>query len=117
MVAGLIAKVNNFGFSFTFTIQNADGTPFDLTNLYATLYVYTQEQEPSLLFYGNCVVSLPTTAGICTYSVIQGNLSTTGTWNAEIEMTDTAPPTPPTATEIDTETFTLNIINQHPAIP
>jgi|SRR5208283_4618790 len=117
MAPGLIVKINNFGFSFTFTIQNADGTPFDLTNLFATLYVYTQEQDPTLLFYGNCIVSLPTTAGICTYSVIAGNFPTTGTWSAEIEMTDVAPPALPIVTEIDTETFTINVIPQHPAIP
>jgi len=117
MVAGLIVKVTNFGFSLTFTIQNADGTPFDLTNLYPTLYVYTQEQEPTLLFYGACITSLPATAGICTYPVIEGNFPTTGTFAAEIEMTDTVPPLAPIATEITTETFTINVIIRHPAIP
>jgi hypothetical protein len=117
MVAGLIVKVDNFGFSLTFTIQNADGTPFDLTNLFPTFYVYTQEQDPTLLFYGACnVVGLPS-AGICSYPVVAGNFSTTGTWSAEIEMTDTVPPLTPIATEITTETFTINVIIRHPAIP
>ena len=114
MVSGLLVKVNNFGFDFTFTIQNADGTPFDLTGLFVTLYVFTQEQDPTLLFSGACTPSLPLSAGICTYSVIAGNFSTTGTFNAELEMTDVAPPTPPISVLVDTETFTINIIPRHP---
>lgn len=117
MVAGLLVKVNNFGFSLTFTVQNADGSAFDLTSLYVTLYVYTQEQDPTLLFYGNCTISGSPTLGVCTYAVVQGNFPTTGTYNAELEMTDTEAPTPPSNIEVDTQTFTINVINQHPAIP
>lgn len=116
MAPGLLVKVNNFGFGLTFTVQNADGSVFDLTDLYVTLYVYTQEQDPTLLFYGNCDVSSPATAGICTYAVIEGNFPTTGTYNAELEMTDTQPPTPPSNIEIDTQTFSIGVIPQHPAI-
>lgn len=108
--------MNNFGFNLTFTILNADGTPRDLTPFLpasgvVTLYVYTQEQTPSLLFYGVCTV-INATAGVCTYTVQSGNFPTIGTFDAEIEMTQ-----PASGAEVyceDTETFSVNVIPRHP---
>lgn len=114
MPSGLIIKVGNFGFDLIFTVLNADGTPRDLTSLYVTLYVYTQEQQPNLLFSGNCTVSLLPTTGVCTYTVASGNFPTIGTFNGELEMTDTAPPTPPIVILEDTETFSINVVPSHP---
>jgi hypothetical protein len=124
MPAGLVVKVNNFGFDLTFTIQNADGTIRDLTDFFApngttTLYVYTQEQTPTLLFSGPCNSITPTT-GICTYSVVSTNLSQIGTFDAELEMITLVTPVPPpilppvTTFLEDTETFSFNIIPRHP---
>lgn len=113
MPAGLVVKVNNFGFILTFTILNADGTPFDLTSLFETLYVYTQEQFPVLLFSGACTSLAPTT-GVCTYTVATSDFPTIGVYNAEISITDVAPPTLPTILYLETETFNINVILGHP---
>jgi hypothetical protein len=115
MPAGLVVKVNNFGFDLTFSIQNANGTPRDLTGMNVTLYVYTQEQEPTMLFSGACTNSLTPTDGTCTYLVASTDLSKIGTYDAELEMTISAMPyTPPYTFLEDTETFSFNIIPQHP---
>jgi hypothetical protein len=107
MPAGLVVKVNNFGFLFTFTVQNADGSARDLTGLTVTLYVYTQDQTPTLLFSGVCAVQAPATAGICTYMVVSGNFPNIGTYNAELELTQS------TSYLEDTETFTIDVIPNH----
>lgn len=120
MPAGIVVKVNNFGFDLIFTIVNANGTPRDLSSFTdITLYVYTQEQEPTLLFSGACSFPAPTT-GVCTYTVINTDLSQIGTFDAELEMTTEVTPTPPpvfpsvTTFLEDTETFSFNIIPRHP---
>jgi hypothetical protein len=115
MPAGLVLKVNNFGFDLTFTIQNADGTPRDLTGMEVDLYVFTQEQAPTMLFTGPCTLSLTPTDGKCTYTVLSTDLSQIGTFDAELEMTIDNPSPPPADIFLeDTETFTLNIIPRHP---
>ena len=117
MPAGLVVKENNFGFDLTFTIQNADGTVRDLSGMEVDLYVYTQEQLPTMLFTGSCTL-LPqsgTTLGQCTYMVLATDLSAIGTFDAELEMTIDNPTPPPADTFLeDTETFTFNIIPHHP---
>lgn len=113
MAPGLVVKVNNFGFDFTFTVLNADNTPFDLSAAVVTLYVYTQEQFPKLLFSGNCVVTVPT-SGICTYLVADTDFPEIGTYSAELEMTDVAPPSLPVNLLVDTDTFNINVIVRHP---
>lgn len=116
MPTGLVVKQGNFGFDLTFTIQNADGTPRDLTNITdITLYVYTQEQTPTMLFSGPCTPVVPLTKGVCTYSVVSTDLSKIGTFDAELEMiTSTIGPPPVTSFLEDTETFSFNIIPHHP---
>lgn len=112
MPAGIVVKVNNFGFDLTFTILNADGTIRDLTPYTAvTVYVYTQDQEPTLLFSGTCTVVAPMT-GVAVYTVMSTNLSQIGTFDAEIEMTTVASLV--TTYLEDTETFSFNIIPRHP---
>jgi hypothetical protein len=114
MPTGLVVKVNDFGFDLTFTVLNADGTPRDLTTINVKLYVYTQDQDPTLLFSGICTVSIPA-AGVCTYTVTPTNFSEVGTFNAELEMTQsTVPFTPPYTFLEDTETFSINVIPRHP---
>jgi len=115
MPTGLIVKVNNFGFPLTFTVLNADNTPRDLTGKTVYLYVFTQEQNPTLLFSGACVLLTQSgpTLGQCTYAVQSSNFSTIGTYDAELELTIPAPPGPFSFLE-DTETFTINVIPRHP---
>jgi hypothetical protein len=115
MPSGLVVKVNNFGFALTFTILNADGTPRDLTGETATLWVFTQEEEPTISFSGTCTTSVDPVTGIrciCTYIVAQGDFSITGTFDAEVEMTTGFAPIY-TYLE-DTETFSINVIARHP---
>jgi hypothetical protein len=114
MPSGLVVKIHSFGYLLTFNVKNADGTPRDLTGLYVTLYVYTQEQDPSMVFIGACTNSLTPTTGICTYRVVNGNFEELGTFNAELVMTDTLPPAPPITLREPTETFTINVIIGHP---
>jgi hypothetical protein len=117
MPAGIVVKVNNFGFNLTFTVVNADGTRRDLSGMTLTLYVYTQEQEPSMLFYGVCTLLTQSglTLGQCTYAVLPTDLSQIGTFNAELEMTIPNLSPPPSLLFLeDTETFSFNIIPQHP---
>lgn len=112
MPAGIIVKQGNFGFLLTFTIVNANGTPRDLSPFVGigcavTLYVYDQEQNPSLLFSGPATVSATPASGVCTYMVLSTDLSQLGTFDAELEMTNAI-------TCLDTETFSFNIIRRHP---
>jgi hypothetical protein len=124
MAPGLVIKQNNFGFVLTFTIVNADTTLRNLSGMTVTFYVYTQEQEPTLLLSGACTLLTQSgsTLGQCTYTVAKGNFPTPLTYNCELEMTMTVTPTPPpvlppvTTFLEDTETFTLNVIPQHPAV-
>jgi hypothetical protein len=112
MPVGLIVKVNNYGYVLTFTIENADGSIRDLTGLTTTLYVWTTEQVPTLLFSGNCVVDVTPTTGKTRYTVVSGNFPTIGTFNAEIELTIGIGPA--FAFLEDTETFSINVIVRHP---
>jgi baseplate upper protein BppU len=113
MPTGLVIKVNNFAFALTFKVVNADGTPRDLTGLSVTFYVYTQEETPTILFSGPCVILSPSTTGVCTYTVLNGNFNTVGTFDAELELTIPAPPGPFSYLE-ETETFNINVIPGHP---
>jgi hypothetical protein len=110
MPSGLVVKVNNFGFALTFTIVNADGTVRDLSGETLTIYCWTQEEDPTLVFSGSCTSAFPLT-GVCIYMVQLGDFATTGTFDAEIEMTAGTP----TLTYLeDTETFSINVIRRHP---
>ena len=107
MTTGIIIKVNNFGVTFTFTIKNADGTLRDLSGLTLTLYVWTAEVTPTMLFSGTCTAD-PVLTGVCYYLVTPTDFTAIGVYNAEIELTDSG-----TYLE-DTDTFTINCIPQHP---
>ena len=115
MPSGLVVKVNNFGFALTFTILNADGKPRDLTGETATLWVFTQEEDPTVSFSGTCITSVDPVTGIrciAIYMVQQSDFSIIGTFDAEVEMTTGFAPTY-TYLE-DTETFSINVIAAHP---
>jgi hypothetical protein len=115
MPTGLVVKIHNFGYILTFNVKNADGTVRDLTGLFVTLYTFTQEESPTMLFSGACSSTAPQALlGICTYQVATGNFDELGTFDAELVMTDTLPPLPPVNLEESTETFTINIIVGHP---
>jgi hypothetical protein len=107
MTTGLVIKRGNFGMTLTFTIKNADGTLRDLSGQTITLYVWTAEVTPTLSFSGACTSPLPTT-GVCYYLVTSTDFSKTGVLNAEIELTSG------TALLEDTDTFTINVIPDHP---
>ena len=126
MAPGIVIEQNNFGFALTFTVLNADSTPThpdprdlspftNASNGSITLYVFTQEQNPTLLFSGLCTIT-DATNGICTYTVLAGNFPTPLTWDAELEMVQTDGGTPPVTIFLeDTETFSINVLPQHPS--
>jgi hypothetical protein len=103
---GLQIKLNNYGFPIDFYIQNADGTPKDLTGLSAALNVWANEQTPVLIFSHPCQI-LNATQGVVEYVVQQTDFTQIGTFYGEIELTGT------NYLE-DTLTFTIEVINNAP---
>lgn len=82
----LDVKVDNFGFYFQFTIQNADGTAYNLTGTTPLIKVW-ESGSVTAAFTGTCNIVSPATDGICRYLVGSADFDTLGTFLGEIEIT------------------------------
>jgi hypothetical protein len=76
---------NDYGYVFTFTVENADGTAKDLTGYTVTLKLLRGTTVVSL---GACVVT-DAEAGECTYLVKSTDFPSAGWYSAELELTKT----------------------------
>ena len=73
------------GFDLEFTVQEADGTVFDLTG--ATVkFKMALPQNAQLKIDGLCTITDPLD-GKCKYTIQDGDLDTSGTYVAELEIT------------------------------
>lgn len=72
------------GYALTFTLENSDGTAFDITGMDCSLKVQKQG-ESSLAFTGSMTVT-DGAAGMCEYSVAEGDFDDQGSYYAEIEV-------------------------------
>jgi hypothetical protein len=84
--SGLVIVAGTYGIIETFSIVNADGSPYNLTNLNVTLNVSTIEQPSVILFSRAVTVSNPTN-GIVQYTVQQGDFPNPGTFYGQFAIT------------------------------
>ena len=85
-MADLEVAQHDFGFKFSFTVHKDDDTVFVLTGYTITIKVWKEAQIPVPLFTGNCPI-LVAADGTCEYTVIDGDLKTSGAFKLELEMT------------------------------
>lgn len=78
---------NDYGYSLQFSLQNSDGSAYDLTPV-ATVKMQAQHvTDTSLNVNGVMAVSGSPALGIVTYTVAQDDFITAGTYNAQIQLT------------------------------
>jgi len=75
----------DYGYSLLFTLLDAQGNPFDLTDNTGLTFVGQLAQFTQTSFSGAMVVADPT-AGTCAYVVGAGNFSMAGQYNAQIRI-------------------------------
>jgi len=78
----------DFGFNITFTVQNANGGIFVLTDYTIKFNVWTAGSPGSLLLAGTVVIDVAA-SGTCHYPVVTTNFDTAGNFKWELEMTKT----------------------------
>lgn len=100
-MVNLTVSKGNYGFYINFTIQNDDGSVFVLTGYTVTIKVWKDIQFPALLFSGTCLPVDPL-AGTCRYQVANGDLSESGLFKLELELTKTG-------VELSTRSYDLSI--------
>ena len=101
-MADLTVKQGDFGFYFNFTVKNADDSVFVLTGYTIDIKVWEKTQWPAPLFTGNCpyVVAVD---GTCRYLVIASDLSASGSYKLELELTKVGE-------QLSTRSYDLNIV-------
>lgn len=72
------------GYALTFTLENADGTAYDITGAECALKVQ-QQGSTDLAFTGVMAVT-DAVAGQCEYIVLEGDFDDAGSYYAEIEV-------------------------------
>ncbi len=78
---------NDTAYDINFTLQNADGTAFDLTGQTGMLFKVQKQGAAAVKFSGFCTLVGAATAGTLKYTVASGNFDDVGTYYAEIEVT------------------------------
>ncbi len=74
-------------YDINFTLQDANGAAFDLTNNTQILLKAQQQGSTSLKFTGTMAVVGAPTLGTCKYTVQTTDFDATGQYYAEIEVT------------------------------
>lgn len=72
------------GYSLTFTLENSDGTAYDITGMECNLKV--QVQGGSALAFTGAMTVTGGAAGQCQYTVLDGDFDDVGPYYAEIEV-------------------------------
>lgn len=76
----------DYGYDINFILQDANGGVFDLTGYSALLFRGQLSTQISLKFSGAMTV-VSASSGTCKYTVALGNFSSSGVYNAEIQVT------------------------------
>lgn len=74
-------------YDINFTLQNNDGTAFDLTGNSGIFLKVQKQGATAVKFSGSCTVVGAATAGTCKYNVAATDFDDVGTYYAEIEVT------------------------------
>ncbi|KKL83826.1 hypothetical protein LCGC14_1970830, partial [marine sediment metagenome] len=82
----VIVKQNDFGYYLNFTVQNHDGTVFNLAGYTITLNVWRESRFPIILLAGACGIVVAAD-GTCRYLVVTGDFPDEGMFKYELEMT------------------------------
>ncbi len=81
-------SVNDYGYYITDTLENADGSAFNLEGYTIKFHIWKQYTPGTLLVEGNAdIVNSPGTDGKVRYLVAVGNFKTIGTFMGEWEAT------------------------------
>lgn len=87
VIQPLVITQSNYGNSLSFTLQDGNGNPLNLTSASLTLKVQdAQDPSGTLLFSKSMTIDSPT-AGTCHYTVANGDFPNPGTFLAEIVVT------------------------------
>lgn len=79
---------NNYGYTLSFTCQDANGVTVDLTG--ATLSFHAQlESDPTVKFANAMAIVGAPTNGQCSYTVQQADFTIAGVYNAQIVVNST----------------------------
>jgi hypothetical protein len=78
-----IAK-DDYGYTLVFTIQDANGNAYPLTD-YTPVFKVWKSGSPGIMLEENCTSLLPA-EGVCSYEIQQGDFTKLGTYLAEIEL-------------------------------
>lgn len=82
----IVVVQNAYGYNLKFTLQNADGTAFDLTGYTALKFNVQFANTPGQKFSGTPVVSGSPSGGILLYAVAQTDFNEAGIYQAQIEV-------------------------------
>lgn len=74
------------GFNLNFTVQNSDGTAFNLTDYTVTLKVWPQNIPGNPIVNAACTIDVAAN-GTCHYEVVTGNFAYEGNYLLELELT------------------------------
>lgn len=85
-MADITVPKGDKGFYLNFTVQDADGDVFDLTDYTVTLKAWALGKPDSPIVNATCEVT-NTTGGLCRYSVGTSDFVVSGTYQLELELT------------------------------
>jgi len=85
-MADLTVKQGDYGFNWTFTVQNSDASVFDLTGYTINMKTWSLASPPVLLLSDTCTI-IGATSGTCRYTVGSTDYCASGKYNVELEMT------------------------------
>lgn len=80
--------VNDKGFNLNFTVKDATGTAYNLTDYTIKLKVWKVSNPGTLLVTGTCVIVIAAN-GTCYYNVAASDFTSIGSFKAELELTKT----------------------------
>jgi hypothetical protein len=86
MGADLIIPQGDKGYDINFTVQDSDGTAYDLTDYTVTLKVWKPGVSGTLIVNAACTVD-DASAGTCHYTVVAGTFTSRAKYKLELELT------------------------------
>jgi hypothetical protein len=83
----LTVSKGDYGYTITDTLENADGSPFDLSGYSVAFHVWRSNSPGTLLVNGVATIILPASAGTVSYTVAPGDFTEVGIFKQEWEAT------------------------------
>lgn len=87
-MADIYVPKSDKGFYLSFTVQDADGVAFNLTDYTVSIKAWPLGKPGSPIVSATCEVT-STTGGLCRYSVAANDFTVAGTFQIELECTKT----------------------------